>query len=119
MRVLVIGASTKQHRTSYEALHMLKEADHEVFAIGRSLGTVADVIIEEGMPEIKDVDTVTLYVNPKILPSYVDYITKLKPRRIIFNPGTEDSKLATFRLLAGCHPVVEIRISFSPLSQDA
>lgn len=93
MRVLVIGASSNPSRTSYQAIHMLRTEGHEVFGIGRKVDTVSDVEIEVGMPKIRGIDTITLYVNPTLLASYVPYILKLKPRRVIFNPGTEDDDI--------------------------
>lgn len=44
-------------------------------------------------PEIEDVDTVTLYLNPRNQEEWEDYILSLHPKRIIFNPGTENSSL--------------------------
>ena len=40
------------------------------------------------------VDTLTMYVGPQISDSELDRILKLKPRRIIFNPGSENEGLA-------------------------
>lgn len=40
-----------------------------------------------------DIDTVTLYLNPANQVPYYDYIISLKPKRIIFNPGTENDEL--------------------------
>jgi len=95
MRVLVIGASANPARTSNQAIHMLRSYGHEVFAIGRKVDKVADVTIEEGTPAIKSIDTITLYVNPKVLVMYKDYIRQISPRRVIFNPGTEDEDFMT------------------------
>ena len=39
-----------------------------------------------------DIHTVTLYINPRIQKEYYDYIVSLKPKRIIFNPGTENEE---------------------------
>ena len=39
-----------------------------------------------------NIDTITLYLNPKNQIPYEDYILSIKPRRIIFNPGTENPK---------------------------
>ena len=44
-------------------------------------------------PQYEDVDTVTLYLNPDNQKPYYDYILSLKPKRIIFNPGTENREL--------------------------
>ncbi len=95
MRVLVIGASTNPSRTSHQAVHMLRSYDHEVFGIGRSESKVADVDIDEGLPEMSMIDTITLYVNPKVLEIYKEYIKEISPRRVIFNPGTEDEEFMT------------------------
>jgi len=95
MRVLVIGASTNPSRTSHQAIHMLRSYDHDVFGIGRSESKVADVDIDEGLPEMSMIDTITLYVNPKVLEIYKEYIKEISPRRVIFNPGTEDEEYMT------------------------
>jgi len=95
MRVLVIGASTNPSRTSHQAVHMLRSYDHEVFGIGRSESKVADVDIDEGLPEMSMIDTITLYVNPKVLEIYKEYIKEISPRRVIFNPGTQDEEFMT------------------------
>jgi len=90
MKVIVIGASTKPYRTSYQAVHLLRSYDHDVIAIGKNKGQLAGVDIITYKPEAIDVDTVTLYINPSIQPLYYDYIIGLQPRRVIFNPGTEN-----------------------------
>ena len=47
------------------------------------------------------VDTLTVYVNPKISGSKYENILKLKPRRVVFNPGAENSELAEKLKVAG------------------
>ena len=89
-KTLVLGASSNPARYSYLAMQRLRAHDHPVVAIGRRVGRVADVdITKEHLPE-NDVDTVTLYLNPKNQVEYYDYILNLHPKRIIFNPGTEN-----------------------------
>ncbi|MGB0929510.1 MAG: CoA-binding protein, partial [Chitinophagales bacterium] len=47
-----------------------------------------------GQPEIEDVHTVTIYLNPKNQVEYYEYILdNLQPQRIVFNPGSENSEL--------------------------
>jgi predicted CoA-binding protein len=88
---LVIGASTNPGRYAYLAINRLRGHQHPVIAYGPKGGTVADVEIEtEWNPDWK-VDTVTLYINPQRLEAYEDRIIALKPKRVIFNPGTESS----------------------------
>ena len=61
-----------------------------VFAFGLRKGLVEDVVIETEKIAFKTVDTVTLYLNPKRQEEYYNYILSLKPRKVIFNPGTEN-----------------------------
>ena len=92
-KTVVLGASSNPARYSYLAVQRLRAHDHPVIAVGRRVGHVADVdIAKEYLPE-NDVDTVTLYLNPKNQVEYYDYILNLHPKRIIFNPGTENEVL--------------------------
>ena len=92
-RTLVLGASTKENRYSNIAIKRLVSADHEVVAVGNRLGNVQEVVILTDGSDIADIDTVTLYLNPERQKDYYDYILSLKPRRVIFNPGTENYEL--------------------------
>lgn len=85
-----MGASENTDRYSNMAIRRLRQYDHPVLAIGLKNGKVLDVDIVATRPEFTDVDTVTLYVGPQRLSTDHDYILSLKPKRVIFNPGTED-----------------------------
>ncbi len=87
---LVMGASLKQSRYSNRAIKKLRSYNVPVSGIGLRPGTVEDVIIDTEKISYKNIDTVTLYLNPKRQEEYYDYIVGLKPRRVIFNPGTEN-----------------------------
>jgi len=89
-KTLVIGASENPTRYAFKAIHRLLDHGHEVIAIGRKAGKVKEVEILTGLPEVEDLDTVTLYINPLIQADYESYILSLNPKRIIFNPGTEN-----------------------------
>ncbi len=89
-KVVVIGASTNPERYSFKAISLLKAYGHEVEGVGLKTGTVAGVEIKTGLPDIENVDTVTMYVGKKNQAIFYDYILKLKPRRVIFNPGAEN-----------------------------
>lgn len=93
MKTLVIGASPHDWRYSNKAIKLLRAYKHEVVAVGRELGNVSGIEIERNMPETNDIDTVTLYINPTHQKAYYDSLLKLKPRRVIFNPGTENFQL--------------------------
>lgn len=92
-KTLVIGASTNPERYSYLAINKLLKYNHEVVAVGLKAGKIQNVDIETQLIPFKNIDTVTLYLNPVNQKKYYDYILSLKPKRIIFNPGTENDEL--------------------------
>lgn len=92
-KTVVLGASDNPARYSYLAVNRLRSKGHPVVAIGRKPGKVADVELQTEKKPEPAVDTVTLYLNPSHQKEYYDYILSLQPRRIIFNPGTENEEL--------------------------
>lgn len=92
-KTLIIGASTNPHRYSYKAIIKLRQHKHDVIAIGKKHGIVVDIEITDQLVSIKDLHTITLYLNPQLQKQYYSYILSLKPTRVIFNPGTENSEL--------------------------
>jgi predicted CoA-binding protein len=97
-KTLVIGASSKPVRVSREAVLKLREAGHEVIAIGAQEDKIGDVSIQTGHPFIMDdLHTVTLYLNPDRQTEYYDYLLALKPTRILFNPLTVKKFKCSFR----------------------
>ncbi len=90
MKTLVLGASTNPERYSYKAINKLLNNQHEVVAIGAKQDQLAGVVIEKEMVNFPDVHTVTLYLNPQRQRDYYNYIINLNPKRVIFNPGTEN-----------------------------
>ena len=102
---LVLGATEKTDRYGNIALKRLLSHSQPVKAIGIKEGSVEGTPIQVGMPPFDDIDTVTLYLNPKNQEQYLDYIISLKPRRIIFNPGTENPKLENLARQNGIEPI--------------
>jgi uncharacterized protein len=92
-KTLVLGASPNPARYSYLAVNKLARYNHPVIGIGRRKGMVGDVEINTDQEPLTDIDTITLYLNPQNQKQYYDYILSLKPKRIIFNPGTENPEL--------------------------
>ena len=92
-KTLIIGASPDASRYAYKAAHMLVGRGHEIVNIGIKKGEVAGVTIEKPSTPYTDIDTITLYIGAAIQPSYYAYIVSTKPKRVIFNPGTENSSL--------------------------
>jgi predicted CoA-binding protein len=100
-KTLVLGASENPGRYSYLAVNRLLDHGHEVIAIGKSKGMVRETpIITEQVP-VSDVDTITLYLNPLNQQKYYDFIIATRPKRIIFNPGTENIELESLAEGAG------------------
>lgn len=104
-KTLVLGASANPARYSYLAINRLRRSNHPVVAIGKREGEVAGVKLETTPREIEDLDTITLYLNQANQKQYYDYILRLKPKRIIFNPGTENDELAALSRSAGIEPI--------------
>ena len=92
-KTLVIGATPKPERYAYIATEMLHDFGHEVVPYGIKKGTIGDYTILNEWPNSQKIDTITLYINPTLQEGFYDQILALKPKRIIFNPGTENSAL--------------------------
>jgi uncharacterized protein len=92
-KTVIIGATDNPGRYAYLAASMLTQYQNEIVPLGIKKGEVMgkEILDIREKPTIKDVDTVTLYIGPQRQPEWYDYILNLKPRRIIFNPGTENT----------------------------
>jgi len=88
--VLVIGASPNEKRYSFIATQMLQEYGHQVYPYGIRKGMIGDSEIQLEWPNAY-FDTITMYVGPDLQESYFQPVIDLKPKRVIFNPGTENS----------------------------
>lgn len=104
-KTLVLGATDNPSRYAYLAVNKLLRYNHPVVPVGIRDGEVGGIRIMKGQPEVQDVDTVTLYVGTRNLPPYFDYIIGLKPKRIIFNPGTENDDLERLARESGIETV--------------
>lgn len=89
-RTAVIGASPNPSRYSYEATKRLNSYGETVFPIGIRSGHIGSLDILTDRPALEDIHTVTLYVGPQHQADWIDYILSLQPKRVIFNPGTEN-----------------------------
>lgn len=92
-KTLVLGASTNPSRYSFKAVNKLRSKNHDVIAIGQKPGIISDVEIITQPEPIENLHTVTLYLNPQRQIQYYSYLISLKPKRVIFNPGTENEEL--------------------------
>jgi predicted CoA-binding protein len=94
-KTVIIGATTNPSRYAYFAAERLTNAGHEIVPIGIKKGEVfgEEILDIRKSPQVEDVDTITLYLGARHQPEYYDYILNLNPKRIIFNPGTENPEL--------------------------
>lgn len=92
MKTLIMGASTNPERYAFKVAHSLLEHGHKIELVGQKEGEIVGNKIKTDYPDFNNIDTVTMYVGPRNQPSLYDYILKQKPRRIIFNPGAENSE---------------------------
>jgi len=104
-KTLVLGATPNPDRYAYLATVKLRSQGHEVVPVGIKKGMIGDLEIVNGRPLPGDIDTVTLYLGPERQQEYYDYILSLKPKRIIFNPGTENDELAALAEANGIETV--------------
>lgn len=91
---VIIGASNNPERYSYKAFERLTAHGFDAIPLGIKKGEVLGTPIINDRPALKNVDTVTLYINPNHQEAWEEYIFSLHPRRIIFNPGTENPEFA-------------------------
>lgn len=92
--MVVIGASTNPSRYSYHAVKLLIKHNYNVVPIGIKNGSIENCLIQIGQPAIADVHSVILYIGLEKQKSYYQYILDLKPKRVIFNPGTGNVEFA-------------------------
>lgn len=104
-RTLILGASSNPSRYAYLAAQKLRNYGHPFLLLGRRKGVALGEEIHTEKVVWEDVDTVTLYINPSHQPDYYDYILSLKPKRVIFNPGTENPEFKNMLLDKNIIPI--------------
>ena len=104
---MVLGASPNPVRFSYKAVKSLLRHDQEVVAVGFREGFIVDEEILVGTPHIEEVHTVSIYIGSSRQSDYYDYIISLKPKRVIFNPGTVNPEFMARLQKEGIEPVAE------------
>lgn len=97
-KTVIIGATQNIYRYAYLAAESLTDKGHEIVPVGIKKGEVfgQSILNIKNKPKIENVDTVTIYIGSQHQEEWMDYIIDLKPQRIIFNPGTENSKFERY-----------------------
>lgn len=104
-KTLVFGASLNPERYSHLAIKRLLEKNIATVAFGKIAGAIMNVQIKDNLTDFQNIHTITLYLNPKRQEEYYKDIINLKPKRVIFNPGTENPEF--YKLLKASNIEVE------------
>lgn len=100
--IVLLGASPKPQRFANRAQHLLLASGYVVLPVARVAGDILGVRVYVDLADIdRMIDTVTIYLRPEILVDMLDKLLALRPRRVIFNPGTESNQLANELRQAG------------------
>lgn len=92
--VAIIGASEKKDRFAHKAMMALLEHGHEVRLVNPFKDAIDGQKCFSAVTDIKEqINTVTLYVNPKRFKQHLDEVVQANPDRVIMNPGTEDADM--------------------------
>jgi len=107
---LVLGASLNETRYSNTCVKTLVSGHFPVLALGLREGTIGQIPVMSGSPELNDIHTVTLYLGPVNQKPWYDYILDLHPARVIFNPGTENDEFRDLLSSAGITTIEDCTI---------
>ena len=91
--VVVLGASPKEDRYSNKAMKMLADHDHTPIPVAPGHAEIEGRKAYAKLADVPDkIDTVTLYMGPKRQDeALIEQVIQAAPRRVIFNPGTENN----------------------------
>lgn len=89
-KTLVFGVSLKTHRYSNLVINRLLDHNIETDAFGLKSGKIKGTTIETNADNFRNIDTITLYIGAARQTQYYGDILKINPRRVVFNPGTEN-----------------------------
>lgn len=92
-KTLVFGTSLKIDRYSNLAVNRLLDHNIDTEAFGLKAGKIRRVLIRTKLHDFRNIHTITLYIGAKRQPEYYEYFLKVNPKRVIFNPGTENVEL--------------------------
>lgn len=100
-KTLILGATPNTQRVAYDAAQRLSHQGHPIVPVGIKRGEVCGQVIQNDRTLHSEVDTLTLYIGSRHQPEWYDFILQTAPKRIIFNPGTENPELVAKAKAAG------------------
>lgn len=106
LNVAVLGASNKPSRYSYKAVMLLKENGFSTYPVHPLLEDIEGIPVYKSLSRIPvPLDVMTLYLGAANQQGVMEEILACHPRRVIFNPGAENSPFAERLRLAGIEPL--------------
>jgi uncharacterized protein len=117
MNIVVLGASDNPMRYSNLAVKRLLKAGHYVFPVGTKPAIIEGLFVRTSDSPIENIDIITLYVGARHQPYWYNFILGTKPRKIIFNPGSENPELEELALKMGI--ITEEACTLALIHQDA
>jgi len=89
---LIVGATDNPERYAYRAADLMLAKGVPFIPIGIKKGRVfgKEIVDLREKRDLTEIHTVTLYLGAQNQADWVDYLIGLGPKRIIFNPGTEN-----------------------------
>ncbi len=95
--VVVLGASNRPDRYAFMCMTTLAEMGHKAIPVNPRESMVLGHYCYQNLKDLRKdhpaIDTLTIYVNPDISGKLEKDIIELKPKRVIFNPGSENHHL--------------------------
>jgi predicted CoA-binding protein len=113
-KTLIVGATDNPSRYAYTAAGMLADRGIDFIPIGIKKGSVfgKEILDLKAKPDLQHIHTITLYIGASHQPEWIPYLLGLNPKRIIFNPGTENpdfiaqARAAGIEALTACNLVM-------------
>ena len=91
-KTVIVGSTPRPYRYEHQAAPPLDEREIPFVPLGIQEGEVLGrtILNIKDRPEIEEVDTLTMYIGAPRQKEWYDYLLSLQPKRIIFNPGSEN-----------------------------
>ena len=94
-RIVIVGASPKPERYAFKAQQQLQAKGFEVIPVTPKYSSIDGIATARDLDAVTGpVDTVTVYLNPSQQGALESALLRIKPERVIFNPGAENPQLS-------------------------
>lgn len=95
-KTLIVGATPNPTRYAFTAADFLQRSGKPFIPLSIKRGHVLgeEILDLRQKPTLEDIHTITLYLNANHQKEWEEYLLSLEPKRIIFNPGAENLRLA-------------------------